>query len=440
MERTIDYYLEKWVSVENRKPLLVRGSRQVGKTYAVRKLSEKFDTFIEINFDSDFKVKRFFEESITPSEIVRNLELYYDKKIVPHKTLLFFDEIQECKNAVRSLRYFYEKMPQLHLIAAGSLLEFTLSEIPSFGVGRVESIQMYPMSFMEFIRAVKNDEIIEVIRKASFLSPMNDVLHELLLKELKVFQIIGGMPEVVAQYLNRKDIKESQRTLNILIKGYETDFDKYRKQVPMTRLKETLLSIAQQSGAKFKYSTVGDESGTLYKDALNLLIRAGLAYVIPHTSASGIPLGATTNLRRFKVFLFDTGIYQRLMKLNLSEYIVADFKTIINRGVLAENLIANELIKSQSPYDTPELYYWHRNARNSLAEIDFIIEHEDIIIPVEVKAGLGRKMKSMHLFLQEKKLPFGIRFSSDNFSKNGKILSIPLYAVEALKTNINLLD
>ena len=428
MQRNIEKNLLKWADRKNRKVLLLRGARQVGKTHVVRKLGKKFSDFIEVNFDEQKKVHQFFDGDLDPFAIINDLELYLDRKIIPGKTLLFFDEIQSCKNAISALRYFYEKIPELHLIAAGSLLEFALSDIPSFGVGRVESMFLYPLSFEEYLLEMNGQKMVDMIKSSSFKNPVNPVIHDKLIEQLKVFQITGGLPEVVQSYVEDRDLLECQRILNVLIQGYHNDFIKYKERSPVIRLVETFKSVADQSASKFKYSNVGSDSSGMYKEALELLSKAGLVYRIYHTNASGNPLGSGINPKFFKTMIFDTGIFQRIMNLNLSDYVTTDFNTIINRGQLAEIFAGAELQRSKDPYSIDNLYYWHRESRSSQAEVDYVIEKDGRIIPVEVKAALGRKMKSMHIFMKEKKSEFGIRLCAENFSKKDEIYSIPLYA------------
>ena len=221
MKRKIEKELLKWVDRKNRKVLLLRGARQVGKTHVIRELGKKFTNFIEINFDEQRKAHRFFNGDLDPFAIIKDLELYLGKKIVPGKTLLFFDEIQSCENAISSLRYFYEKIPGLHLVAAGSLLEFALSEVLSFGVGRVESMFLHPLSYEEYLFELNGEEMVEMIKNSSFKKPVNSVIHEKLIEQLKIFQITGGLPEVVQSYIDNRDLFECQRIINILIQGYQ---------------------------------------------------------------------------------------------------------------------------------------------------------------------------------------------------------------------------
>jgi predicted AAA+ superfamily ATPase len=431
MKRSVDKELLEWKNDPERKVLLVRGARQVGKTYVVRKLAESFKYFLEINFEETPEAKIFFERSRNPNELCEKLSIFFDIPIIPGETLLFLDEIQACPDALKSLRFFYEKMPQLHTIAAGSLLEFALEEIPSFGVGRIASIFMYPMNFNEYLIASDNESMAKFIRQSSPGNPVDSVIHGKILDKLKIFQVIGGMPEAVASYLKYKDVRRCQKVLDDLITTIIDDFSKYKKRIPPLKLQEVFYSTVHQVGSKFKYSRVSPEGGGTvgYKDALELIIKAGIARRIFHTSARGLPLGAQVNEKKFKILPLDTGIYQRMLGLDLSEHIISDFSTLINRGHLSELFVGLELISHQSSHLRPQLYYWHREAKSSNAEIDYVISSRGRIIPIEVKSGIRGQMQSLHLFLTERNLTTGLRISAENFSTYNSIQAIPLYAV-----------
>ncbi len=430
MFRNIDSILVDWKNDNNRKVLLLRGARQVGKTYSVRNISKKFKYYIEINFEENFEIQRFFEGNLDTKKIIEKLSLYAGKPVLPGETLIFFDEIQSCSNALRSLRFFYEKHPELHIIAAGSLLEFVINEIPSFGVGRIQSIFMYPMTFDEYLHANKMERFIPLIKQANVRNPIDPVFHRQILEYLKTFMIIGGMPEVVETYYKTGDFAKSQIILENLITSIFDDFAKYKKRAPVLKIREVFNSIINQTGNKFKYSNVGMAKSIQYKEALDLLVNAGLAYKIFHTSANGLPLLSQINEKKFKILLFDTGIFQRISGLNLQNYVTSSFEEIINKGPLTELYAGLTLLQNQSPYLRPQLFYWHREAKSSNAEVDYIISKENEIIPIEVKSGQKGQMQSMRLFLQEKQYFRGIRSSHENFSQpEDKIETIPLYAL-----------
>lgn len=430
LERNIDKELLRWKDDEERKPLLVRGARQVGKSSSIRKLGESFDSFLEINFEEFRRVHSLFEGDLTPQVLCENLSIMFDKEIVPGKTLLFFDEIQACIPAISSLRFFYEKMPELHVIAAGSLLEFALAEIPSFGVGRVRSIYMYPLSFDEFLKGLGQEKLFNLKSKANTQKPIVTALHDKLLDLLKKFLVIGGMPEAVHKYVTNSDIKECQKVLDDLISSFRADFAKYKDKIPSLRIREVFESVVHQAGGKFVFTKASQNLNTLQiKEALELLIMAGLVIPVTHTSANGIPLGAEVNLKKRKMLLLDTGLFQRLMKLDISELLFSNEFKLINKGGIAEQFIGLEIMKNSSCYQQTELFYWHREALNSNAEIDYVIQKQDEVIPIEVKSGTKGSMNSMFLFLEEKKIKFGCRLSMENFAEYENIKVYPLYAL-----------
>jgi uncharacterized protein len=434
MIRTILCTLKSWKSAKNRKVLLLRGARQVGKTYIVRELAKDFDYFLEVNFEKDTDVKHFFEQNLDPVRICTNLSAYYGIPVTDGKTLLFFDEIQSCSKAIQSLRFFYESKPGLHVIAAGSLLEFALEDLTSWGVGRIRSLYMYPMSFDEFLLANNEDALIELKKNASELNPVNKTFHEKLKDYLKKFLIIGGMPEAIQAFIsNKTDIYAIQNILADITISYNDDFAKYKSRVPVMRLREVMESVVKQSGGKYTYSKAGQLLNSIQaKEAINLLEMAGLVYKVYHTSDEGIPLGAGANYKKFKTLLHDVGIFQQLSGLRLSELLIANNVDMLNKGNIAETFAGLEMIKYSDVHEKKQLFYWHREKRGSSAEVDYVIEMNGEVVPVEVKSGSTGKMQSIYRFLEEKKTPLGIRLSLENFSAYDKIRVIPLYAVSNL--------
>ena len=259
MERILFDKLLEWKKAEDRLVLLVRGARQVGKTYIIRELGKTFENFIEINFEMDKDISRFFDGSLNPEIIAEKISLFSGKTIKPGKTLLFFDEIQACPNALRALRFFHEKMPELHVVAAGSLLEFALSKIPSFGVGRIESLFLYPMSFFEFLAAIGEKQFVKYIKSRSFDEPADEVLHKKALELFRKYQIIGGLPAAVKKYAEKKDILGCQKVIDNLITTLKDDFAKYKESVSPENLDEAFKSVANQTGSKFVYSRISQE-------------------------------------------------------------------------------------------------------------------------------------------------------------------------------------
>lgn len=434
MERSVLKTLTEWKNSKNRKVLLLRGARQVGKTYVTRELGKTFKYFVEVNFEKSSDVHFFFEQNFDSDRICANLSAYFGIPIVEEETLLFFDEIQSCSKAIQALRFLYESKPALHVIAAGSLLEFVLEDLPSWGVGRIRSVFMYPMSFDEFLLANNQNILLEMKREANAVNPLNSAFHNKLNDFLRKFLLIGGMPEAVKTYANNNaDFVAIQRVLSDISLSYFDDFAKYKKRSPLLRLREILSAVIKQTGGKFVYSKTGALSNpTQAKEALDLLEMAGLVHKVYHSSGQGIPIAAEVNHKKFKSLLHDTGIFLQDTGLKLSEFLIAKNIDMLNKGNLAEMFVGLELVKYSDVHERKQLYYWHREQRGSSAEVDFLIEQENTIIPVEVKSGTSGKMQSMNLFINEKKSQKGIRISLENFSKYGKIDVCPLYAVSNL--------
>jgi len=434
IHRNADIELEKWKAENRHKPLLIRGARQVGKTKTVREFGKKFDNLIEINFEQSPGLKALFANDLSPAGICENIAAIFQTSIVPGRTLLFFDEIQACQQAIASLRFFYENMPDLHIIAAGSLLEFALSEMPTFGVGRIRSLFMYPFSFSEFLSGLGESKLLGMVRKANPTKPMNDVVHFRLIELLQKFICLGGMPEVIANYIETSDLHKCQQLLDDLIISIQTDFAKYKKRTSVSRLNEVFQAVVAQSGQKFVYSKASSQSNNnQVKEALQMLIGAGLVIPVTHSSSNGLPLGAGANLQKQKMLVYDTGIFQRIMGLDLADFLLSKNFVAINKGNLSEQFVGLELIKSDSCYQNPSLFYWHREAKSSNAEVDYVISISQKIVPIEVKSGTKGSMQSLFIFLQEKRLNRGIRICIENFSAYDKIEVYPLYAIENLR-------
>lgn len=430
LQRNIDNELFTWKSETNRKPLLLRGARQVGKSSAVRNLSKHFTYFIELNFDENPALSKLFENNQLVDDVCEQLAIYSKTPVIAGETLLFFDEIQSCIPAISMLRYFYEKKPDLHVIAAGSLLEFAMSEIPSHAVGRVRSMFLFPFSFNEFLTALGENALLALIEKSNSDKPVNELIHQKIILYLRRFFIIGGMPEAVSVYKQTGDLLKVQNILNDLFISFQEDFSKYKKKIPTERIIEVFYAVIQQVGSKFTYSYPNaTQNNNQVKEVLVLLQKAGLIIPVTHTAANGIPLGAETNPKKRKFLMLDTGIYQRSLGLNLTQLFNEEQMGFVNRGGMAELHAGLEIIKNGSCYSKPELYYWQRESRNSQAEVDYIIQKQDEIIPFEVKAGTKGAMQSLYIFMKEKNAKKGIRCSLENFSEYESIQVVPLYAI-----------
>lgn len=272
--------------------------------------------------------------------------------------------MQSCTEAIAALRYFYEQMPELHVIAAGSLLEFALEELPSFGVGRIDFLFMYPFSFCEFLSAAGHQTWVELIEKATSEKPMSDAIHGKIIEQLKNFLIIGGMPEVVAEFVKTRDFLRCQKILNSLLVSFRNDFAKYKKRIPASRINEVFSSVAQQAEGKFVYEHVSQNlSGEQVKKSLELLLMAGLCYQVTHASADGIPLGSKINPKYRRIIPFDTGIYQRILNLDISDILLSNDFDTINKSAVAEMFVGSELKKNAPCYSDNELYCWVREKK-----------------------------------------------------------------------------
>jgi predicted AAA+ superfamily ATPase len=433
MKRTIERALLAWKQDPERRVLLVRGARQVGKTYSIRVMGKTFQHFVEVNLEEHSNIHVFFRDSLNPFRLCEKLAAYFSTPIVAGETLLFFDEIQSCPEALSSLRFFHEKMPDLHVVGAGSLLEFAMSELPSLGVGRITSLFMYPLTFEEYLWAMGEIALNQLIEKADAQHPLDAPFHRRLVDHVRTYQLVGGMPAAVKCYSEKRDLSASLKILDDLITTLQDDFAKYKKRAPVVRLGEVFRGIVLQSGGKFKYTRVDSASSAqALKDTLLLLVKAGLAHRVVHTHARGIPLGAQVDEKKFKVILFDIGIHQRLLGLDVPSYLTATDLELVHKGSLAEVLTGLELTGNHPAHTRPALYYWHREARGSNAEIDYVIQQGATIMPVEVKAGTKGQMQSLYRFIDERGLKKGIRVSLENFGEYDRIQTVPLYAIRHL--------
>ena len=396
----------------------------------MRHLGEKFKYYVEIDLNDQKELHALFEQGNTPQQICQQLSVILDMPIEEGKTLLFLDEIQACPAAINKLRYFYEKMPQLHVIAAGSLLEFALRDLPSFGVGRIRSLFMYSFCFREFLWALGKRQLADMILHATPENPLPELIHSKALELLRVFLVIGGMPECVSRYVETSNMLECQQVLNELMISYQDDFKKYHEKIPVDLLKDVLRSVALQGQGKFVYAQVDTACRTAQiKEALNMLCMAGLIYSVVHTDSNGVPLYAEAKEKYKRYIFMDTGLLQRMLELDLTDVLVSNDLKLVNRGALAETFVGTELVKSRSPYQNDNLYCWHREKKDSNAEVDYVVSHGGQIYPVEVKSGVRGSMQSLRIFLKLKNLSKGIRTSLENFGTFDDILIYPLYAI-----------
>lgn len=427
LHRDIEEQLNAWKDDPGRLPILIRGARQVGKSSLVREFGKQFEYYLEVNLELKPSVAEVFEQDLDPYRICQELSLIYNVPVEPGKTLLFIDEIQQSKPAISALRFFYEMYPSLHVIAAGSLLEFAISELPSFGVGRIRSVFMYPFSFYEYLQALGENLLADAIQKASPARPFSTLIHKKALGLFKRFIITGGMPKVVSEYVTTGNMLRCQQILDDLIVSFNDDFSKYKSHYSPAIIREVFDAVVAQNGGKFVFSKAApDLNRTQVKNVLGLLSKAGLIHPVTRTSANGIPLGAESNSKFRKYILFDTGIFQRILGLSFSDLLLTDGFHTVNKGAMAELVVGLELLKSSG--SPRELFYWARDSKNSQAEVDYIVQVGNNAVPVEVKSGTKGSMQSLFLLMDEKKLLKGIRVSEENFGQYDKVDVYPLYA------------
>jgi len=427
LHRDIEEQLTAWKDDSNRLPILIRGARQVGKSSLVREFGKQFEYYLEVNLELKPSVAEVFEQDLDPHRICQDLSVIYNVPVEPGKTLLFIDEIQQSKPAISALRFFYEIYPSLHVIAAGSLLEFALSELPSFGVGRIRSVFMYPFSFHEYLQALSENLLAEAIRKASPARPVSALIHKKALGLFKRFIITGGMPKVVSEYVTSANLLRCQQILDDLIVSFDDDFSKYKSNYSPAILRDVFNAVVAQNGGKFVFSKAAPDLNRIQvKNSLGLLSKAGLIHPVTRTAANGIPLGAESNSKFRKYILLDSGIFQRILGLNFSDLLLSGDFHAVNKGSLAELVVGLELLKSSGL--RRELFYWARDAKNSQAEVDYIVQVGNDAVPIEVKSGTKGSMQSLFLFLDAKKVHKGIRISEENFGKYDKVDVYPLYA------------
>jgi uncharacterized protein len=430
MKRLVDYYLHSWKADPYRMPLLLRGARQIGKTFSVRNLGKSFSEFVEINLEEAPEVHVVFEKNLDPERMIAELSAIIKKPINPGTTLLFIDEIQIVPRAITALRYFYEKMPQLHVIAAGSLLDFAIEEV-GIPVGRVQSLYMFPLSFIEFIAALGYTELIKEIITHDPQIVMSESLHDKALSLLGDYCALGGMPRAVQLWQETKNPLNCAKIQSTILDTYRQDFGKYTKNMQIKYVELIFNYIPVQLGRKFKYSLIeGDYRKRELSPALDLLVTAGVAHKTLYSAGQGMPLGAHSDLQDYKVIFLDVALGQQLLGLDVAGWFANPLAEFVNKGSVVEALVGQEMLAYDDPYIKKNLYYWHRDARGSEAEIDYLLAVSHTIIPVEVKSGPGSTLRSMHSFLESHSAsPYGIRFSTQNYCTFQNIKSLPLYAI-----------
>ena len=422
ISRSIDKTLEEWKESTTHKPLLLRGARQVGKSSAVRHLGTQFKYFAEVNFESAKSIATFFKGDLDVKLISSKISNYIQVPIIPGQTLLFLDEIQACPEAIMALRFFKEDYPELHVIAAGSLLEFALQSLPTFGVGRIHSVFMYPMTFDEFLVAMDMGGLLAMRREATVTHPLDAPFHDKLVNLFRTYLIVGGMPEAVATWRETTDFLKCQQVHQDIILTYEDDFNKYGRRVNPELLRLTLHGVCHQIGQKLTFSRISEGyRSAQIREALNLLTLAGLVIPVVATSANGVPLDAESDEKRAKYLFLDSGLLLAILHLDgqlghdlIKLIMTATPQDLINKGSITEMVAGLEISRYKSPVMRPRLFYWEKTG-NSIAEIDYLSIRSMKVLPIEIKAGTQGGMKSLWIFMREKHLNNAVRCSLENF-------------------------
>ncbi len=422
--------LEAWRVSDDHKPLVLRGARQVGKSYLARKLGTKFENLAEVDFELRPELGSLFDKALDPDVIIKKLSVALNCQIVSGKTLLFLDEIQICPRALTALRYFYEKMPGLHVIAAGSLIDFALENI-GIPVGRVTNLYLYPISFLEFLLATENERLVSYVDEHSLEEPLEEPFHNKLTALLGEYLAVGGMPEAVSKWLDAGDMGAVGRILGDLADTYRQDFSKYAGRGQIKYVEKVFAAVPRLVGKKFLFTSVDPSlRARELRPALEMLARAGVVHIVTHTSANGIPLGAEVNPLLFKTIFLDVALAQALLGLDTRNWILNPKGELSNRGAMAESFVGQEIMAYSSSRKRAELFYWAREKKGSQAEVDYVFAQGGEVVPVEVKAGKSGTLKSLKYFLSAKDgSNTGFHFSLRNFAHSRNIRSIPLYAV-----------
>ncbi len=451
MKRAGLSYLAQWKDKKTRKPLVIRGARQVGKSYMVRQFAQMYALdLLEINLEMNDDYIACFQ-SKDPNLIITLLELKSSHKIIPSKTLIFLDEIQAAPQILATLRYFYEILPQLHIIAAGSLLEFILEEHSfSMPVGRIEYMHLGPLKFKEFLEGIGKGQFGKFIEEYHSSTQLPIVIHDELMQLFKLYLAIGGMPEAIQVYKDTSSLLEVDMIKQSILSSYRDDFSKYGHRFKHSRMQKVFQKLPFQIGQKLKYVNLDpNEKSADLKKSLHLLELARIYYPVYHTAANGIPLRAQTNEKMQKPLFLDVGLLTKACGMSYADFQAADEVTLVNSGAVCEQFIGQQLLYAKPYHEEPELFYWCREKRQSSAEIDYILNYGSKIIPVEIKAGKTGTLKSLHVFIKEKKLDYGVRFNADipsccdipislpNTIGKFRLLSLPLYMVEELPRMVN---
>ncbi|MBQ6265306.1 MAG: ATP-binding protein [Clostridia bacterium] len=434
MERNIMNDLIKWKESKRRKPLVMLGARQVGKTWILEEFGKSFpDGYVKVNFDKQPELHQFFQTTKDVNRIIQNLSFALGQPITK-QTLIFFDEIQECEDALNTLKYFCEDAPEYYVVSAGSLLGLMLAK--GFPVGKVDFMRLTPMTFEEFLKANGDNNLVEYMKSIDSIETIPDIFNGPLLEKLKMYYIIGGMPEAVKVWCEERDIKEVDRVQSEILEAYEHDFAKHAESTDVPKIRliwNSLPSQLARENKKFLYSVVKKGARAReYENALNWLKNADLVKKVPRITKPGIPLSAYEDLQAFKIYMVDVGLLRRHAHLASSAFSEENRLFEEFKGALNENYVL-ECIQN---IPDVSIYYWSEIPY----EVDFIIQLDNDVVPLEAKAGKNIKSASIKNYAEEykKQTKLCVRLSTRNLSYDGNMLNVPLYLADELERIINI--
>lgn len=427
MKRKITESLIEWKNNKDRKPLIVNGARQVGKSYILHDFgTNHYKNVVEINFEMNKSLSEFIENDINPISIIQYIEVTTGQVITEGETLIIFDEIQACHRALTSLKYFCEKAPNYHIIAAGSLLGVAIHRHNySFPVGKVDELNMFPMDFEEFLWAAGKEQMAAMIREHySKNQEMPQTIHNLAIELYLKYFIVGGMPEAVDKFIKTDSFLRAQQVQNKILNEYIADMIKYADSATSVKIRACYDSIPAQlakNNTKFQYKVVQrGGTATIFGEAIEWMMYAGITLKCQNLEQGFVPLKAYADLSNFKLYMGDIGLLTLRSTMPLQTILSTLDEENTYLGAMTENYIAQVLAGKEIP-----IFYWHSEGK---AEIDFVIQVENTVIPIEVKSGVRVRSKSLTIFIDKYKCPYGIRISKKNFGFENKIKSVPLYA------------
>ncbi len=421
--------LYEWKNSINRKPLIIEGARQVGKTWLMKEFGKQaYDKIVYINFDSNSRMAELFSSDLDINRILMGLELYSDIKIDPKNTLIIFDEVQEVPRALASLKYFYENAPEYHIICAGSLLGIALHRGTSFPVGKVDFLNLYPLSFKEFLMAIGKQKYVDLMNSENY--EMLTAFKQDMIDSLKHYYFVGGMPEAVMSFADEKDFNKVRRIQKRILEAYEQDFSKHAPNEAVPKIRMLWNSIPSQlakENKKFIYGLVREGGRARdYESAIMWLSDCGLVHKVSRVTVGRLPLKAYEDVKAFKMFVVDVGLLGCMVGLNQKVLLDGNDLFMEFKGALTEQFVLQQLITN------PNLNIYYYTNDNGSCEVDFLVDTGDNVVPVEVKAEVNLKAKSLRMYVEKFSPRIAIRTSMTDYKSDNWLVNLPLYAIENL--------